>query len=343
MYEPRHFKLNTEPILTQKTLFTQMRDTVSLSPGWKENSWVGWPSLSATFGGDEIRFAIKGTQYIRLTVATEPYMFVHIYIDGRHVAGLGSEIMMGRLTFAVSPEGSQVRIVRTAVSSGPFYVDVHLLTLEMEESGQVMAPLDPVPASLFSIFGDSISGNCCIGPDGPYDPHGLSYGSKIAERFGWQLVNASRDGSALCVRPFENPLAADRIQPEVIDCQPDYLFIFYGTNDIRAGVDVNTFEIAFNSMLRRFVQGLPDCRIVVSGLLWNDMATREEIRIYSNTIKSVSEKYQLPFCDPYDQLKAGDFDDGVHPNQVGQLKLTEFFGKFMEKIWPELLKEVTSA
>jgi lysophospholipase L1-like esterase len=317
------------------TPLIEFRDELSLTRGWYEREWNGQRVLAAAFGGNEMRFRVEGTHRLVLRIVTEPYVFCHVLADGQHVAKIRPEANPASIDVPVSPEGTEVTFLRTAVSSGPFYVDAMVIDAETEESARFLPPTNPLPTKIFATFGDSISGNCCIGNDAPFDPYGLGYGYRLCERFGWQYFNCARDGSGVCCTPFDNPLAVDRVEKDLIQHAPDYVLVFYGTNDVRNVPTPEQFRADYEKLLRRIVTGLPRARVATSGLMWTDIATAERIAAFNQAIAGVSANLHLPFCDPGARMPLALIDDGVHPNVEGQKLLAEIFGDFLAGCWPE--------
>lgn len=321
-----------------KKSFLDLRGTIALTRGWHERQWRGQSVLAAAFGGNEMRVRLGGTNWANVRIATEPYVFCHVLADGRHIARIGPESDPATIRIPVKQQGTELRFLRTAVSSGPFYVDAMLLDVEAEDSACFLPTANPIPDTVFATFGDSISGNCCIGDDAPYDPYGLGYGPIVSARFGWQYFNSARDGSGVSCTPFDNPLAIDRVEQDLIRHEPDVLLVFYGTNDIRSGVPPDQFERDFHALMERISGSLPSTRIATSGLLWNDMATEDQVDAYNKVIKVISDSLGICFWNPGPNLAASDFDDGVHPNARGQQKLAEFFGDQFAAAWPDLVR-----
>lgn len=321
-----------------KRPFVDIRASLSFSKGWTVGKWDNQPTLRAPFGGNEVRFRVKKTRQVRLTLATEATVWVHVFLDGEHVRAIPPESSPASVELATNPaDGCDIRIVRTSVSSGPFYVDAHIIDFELDADGLVTPPRVPVPETVFCTFGDSISGNCCVAPEPPFDPYGIGYGWRICEHFGWQYFNTARDGSGLCRRLFDNPLAGERVEKEVIATRPDYLLLFYGTNDLGAGVDpAGEFAPAFDQLMRQLKEGLPACRIACSALLWRHDVAPARIRAYNEIILQTCRNYQIPCADPFDWLSPGDFLDGLHPSREGQQKLAEWFIRFLEETYPDL-------
>jgi len=315
------------------TRFIDIRDALSLTKGWRERDWEGQRVLTATFGGNEMRFRVEGTRRLILRIVTEPFVFCHVHADGKHVAKIRPEASPASIDVPVKAEGTEISIVRTAVSSGSMNVDAMVIDAETEDGARFLPPTQPVPTVTFATFGDSISGNCCIGDDPPFDPYGLGYGYQIADRFGWQYFSCARDGSGVSCRPFANPLAIERVDDDLIRFQPEYLLVFYGTNDIRNGVTCEVFRRDFEILMRRIVERLPNTRIATSGLLWNEIPSESEIIAFSNAIREVSALLGVPFCDPRAHVGPQDIDDGVHPNGEGQRKLAQFFGDELATHW----------
>jgi lysophospholipase L1-like esterase len=329
-----------EPVLSSNLCEVNLQDifdVASLSKGWNWKDHKGKAALAAEFGGNELRFTVHNSKRVVLRLATEHYAFMHVFADDQHHTAIGPEQDL-EVNIPLSKESSEIRILRTAVSSGPFYVDAFLKGVSIDEGGRIGAAADPIPTTVFCTFGDSISGNCCIGGPGPFDPYGLGYGYEIAERFAWQYYNTARDGSAVCCTPFDNPLAHARVQKEVIDEQPNYLLVFYGTNDIRGQIPVEQFQPAYHDLIRQLVAGLPNARIALSGLLWNDMNTVEEITRFNAAIDSTAADLKLPCCQPFDAVPRELIEDGVHPNAAGQRTLAKVFGDFFAAQWPEIRK-----
>jgi lysophospholipase L1-like esterase len=317
------------------TSLLDLRDTLSLTRGWTERDWQGQRVLAAEFGGNEMRFRVANTKRLALHIVTEPYVFCHVLADGRHIAKIRPEANPAIIDIPVSPAGTEVTFLRTAVSSGPFYVDAMVIAADTDEGATFLSPTTPVPEKVFATFGDSISGNCCIGDDAPFDPYGLGYGYQICERFGWQYFNCARDGSGVCCTPFDNPLAIDRVEKDLLRHNPDFLLVYYGTNDVRNIVTADQFREGYSNLLERIIAGLPNARIATSGLLWTGIVTNEKIESFNDVIRDLSAQLHLPYCHPKPLFTIDDFCDDVHPGVGGQKKLARVFGDFLAAHWPE--------
>ncbi len=317
--------------------FDTLRESLSLSRGWENGSWNGKPTLRAPYGGNEARFRVRGSHLVRLTLAVDAWVWVHLFVDDHHQATIPPEsqpsIMMVPLD---AGKDSEIRIVRTAVSSGPFFVDAHLVELEIAKSGRILPTARPVPSSVFSTFGDSISGNCCINPEPPFDPYGLGYGWEVCRHFNWQYLNPARDGSGFCRPLFGNPLAWERVERDVLVHQPDYLLMFYGTNDMGAGVDLEgEFAPAYERIVKILVERLPQTHLACLALLWRHDVPVERIRDYNRLILEICGRYGVPCRDPYEWVPPELFHDGIHPTREGQQKIAGEVIRFFENVFSE--------
>lgn len=318
--------------------FDFLRESLSLSRGWEAGCWNGKRSLRAPYGGNEVRFRIQDSPWARLTLAVDAWVWVHVFVDDNHQAAIPPESDPAVVALPLNAEtGSEIRIVRTAVSSGPFFVDAHLIELEMARGGRILPSARPLPSEVFSTFGDSISGNCCINPEPPFDPYGLGYGWEVCRHFGWQYLNPARDGSGFCRPLFGNPLAWERVERDVLVHRPDYLLMFYGTNDMGAGVGLeDEFAPAYERIAQILVERLPETRLACLALLWRHDVPVERIRDYNRAIMGICGRHGIPCRDPFDWVPPEFFHDGIHPTREGQRRIAAEVIQFFESVFSEL-------
>jgi lysophospholipase L1-like esterase/isopentenyldiphosphate isomerase len=60
--------------------------------------------------------------------------------------------------------------------------------------------------------------------------------------------------------------------------------------------------------------------------------TKERTRRYDRKLKEVSERMGVTFADVNDKLTDGDFDDGLHPNANGHLKMFSVISKILDPL-----------
>ncbi len=197
-------------------------------------------------------------------------------------------------------------------------------------------------------------GNICIFGDS------IIWGAKLSFRVGWAnlLRNylESLDGEFFAVYDLgidgnTTSNLIERFDVEAEARNPDILFFAVGTNDScfrktkdNPEVDVETFERNLNKLIskaKRFSKN-----IVFVGLAkGNDSATiplprsitgkcydKGNIKIYDSIIKKICNKDGLVFIDINEELSDSDFEDGLHPNNVGHMKIFDKVKKNLDKI-----------
>lgn len=60
--------------------------------------------------------------------------------------------------------------------------------------------------------------------------------------------------------------------------------------------------------------------------------TKSRVKMYNTKLKEVTQKNNLVFVDIFDQLKEVDFDDGLHPNMNGHIKIFDAVSTQLDKI-----------
>ena len=266
----------------------------------------------------------------------EEYLWAHVFLNDKHVGEVKPGKGIVDLEVALDPDTrSTIHILRTSASSGPCYEELALFEIGLEEGGRIVSSDKTMPSIVFTTFGDSISGNCCVRPNPPFDPYELGYGYDICAHFGWQYFNTARDGSGLCRRGFDNPLAIERIQ-ELVDCDPDYLHIMYGINDLEADVPVGEFSKAFREMMEAVKKSLPSAGITCCGLILRTEIELEKIVGYNRAIQNACAEFKIPYRDPINWLDATDLHDGLHPNEKGQKKIAMNVIGFYTQVYPEI-------
>jgi lysophospholipase L1-like esterase len=314
--------------------FADVTDRCSMSKGWRVMERQGKRALCASHGGNELYFDVVNSSHILMTMGREEYLWAHIFLNDDHVGTVNPGIGEIELDISLNPDArNTIRVLRTSASSGPCYEELALFEIGLDDGGCVVASDREIPSTVFTTFGDSISGNCCVRPSPPFDPYELGYGYDVCAHFGWQYFNTARDGSGLCRRDFDNPLAIERI-PELVECNPDYLHIMYGTNDLGDDVPVDEFTEAFREMMKAVRDGLPSAGITCCGLILRTELKRDRIVEYNKVIEGICTDFKVPFRDPIDWLDESDLFDEIHPNEKGQKKIALNVIDFYENVYP---------
>ena len=132
-----------------------------------------------------------------------------------------------------------------------------------------------------------------------------------------------------------------RIQEDVFDLQPDYLFLFIGVNDSWMGLEQKTFEQRYRLLIKTITEGTNAKIILFEPFLLEpdqsmtatfDMATIKKwipyIKDEQTIIRKISEEYNLPLIclgEAMEQLHTQygkDYNeiasDAIHPSDMGQ-------------------------
>jgi lysophospholipase L1-like esterase len=126
------------------------------------------------------------------------------------------------------------------------------------------------------------------------------------------------------------PSAMERYKDDVIANRPDLFIMAYGLNDMRAGMDVNTFIEEMETIIRD-VRSACDPLIVLVSVYhmprydyfppYNKGSVEATLR-YNNAIRRLAERTGCLFADVYSAQARANWlvhEDSVHANKVGNL------------------------
>jgi len=196
--------------------------------------------------------------------------------------------------------------------------------------------------------------NVCIFGDS------ITWGARLPFRIAWAnlLRNHLERVSDNLISLYDMGVDGDttrellmRFDVEARARKPDVVIFAVGVNDSlykkthdNPGVPIGEFEQNMLELIGKARQFTD--RIVVVGLVkGSDDVTRplvqsttgkcydkKRTKEYSETLRSVAEKEKLTFVDVFDRLDDWDFDDGIHPNINGHLKLYEQVRKALDSV-----------
>ena len=125
------------------------------------------------------------------------------------------------------------------------------------------------------------------------------------------------------------PSALERVRQDVIEEQPDMVFVCFGLNDMRFGTPVGIFQEDLAKVLSEITSQLPNAVVILTNVFhmtgWDRYAPRDRGSIalskdYNEAIKLLGTKYGLPLADVSGAMAFQDYlihEDGVHGNDLG--------------------------
>ena len=143
-----------------------------------------------------------------------------------------------------------------------------------------------------------------------------------------------------------------RVKKDVWNLKPDVLTILEGVNDIWAevgsqnGVELDRFEKFYDMLIKETIERLPDVKIIImEPFALKGSATEEnwdkfsKITEYAKVVKSIAQKYNIPFIPLQKDLEkaveekgvTSYFDDGVHPNIAGSRLIADKWLDYYKK------------
>jgi lysophospholipase L1-like esterase len=197
-------------------------------------------------------------------------------------------------------------------------------------------------------------GNICIFGDS------ITWGAQLSFRVGWAnlfrnyLEGLSGEFFAVYDLGIDGNTSddlIDRFDVEAKARSPEIIFFAIGTNDScfhktkdNSEVSIEDFENNLNKLIlkaRKFTEN-----IIFIGLVKGDdkitfplirsttgkCYKKENIKMYDSVIRKVCDKESLLFIDVNNNLNDLDFDDGLHPNVIGHMKIFEEVRRNLDKI-----------
>ena len=184
------------------------------------------------------------------------------------------------------------------------------------------------------------------------DRFGCGFVAQVAGRLlledptGYEIINRGIGGN----RSID--LYA-RIKTDVWNHAPDVLNIFVGVNDlwhelaVQNCVEIDRFERIYTAMIEETKARLPDTKMILcEPFVCHGFATNEifdelnGVREYAAVVRSLAEKYGLPFLRLQDKFEEGEKKygegvltvDGVHPTIAGAAIIAEEWLKLFREI-----------
>ena len=184
------------------------------------------------------------------------------------------------------------------------------------------------------------------------DRFGCGFVAQVAGRLlledptGYEIINRGIGGN----RSID--LYA-RIKVDVWNHAPDVLNIFVGVNDlwheiaVQNGVELGRFEKIYTEMIEETKKRFPNIKIILcEPFVCHGFATNEifeqlnGVKEYAAVVKSLAEKYALPFLRLQEKFDEGEKKygegvltvDGVHPTIAGAVMIAEEWLKLFRKI-----------
>lgn len=205
-------------------------------------------------------------------------------------------------------------------------------------------------------FGDSITHNWALYPSGDKESYtgtdslGYNYIPMLNEVCNFaSIVNAAWSGGTVCYVPSSSerypykslPGGVDNHEDDIVNA--DVIFIFYGTNDLTEqyaiGDPTDTmvtdgetdygFYAGINYGLDKIKALNPNATVIVMNILVRDFANRTyKMSDYNEALQVSCANHKDRLLDVNNLFEHSDlktyFKDGLHPNDDGYTKITEF-------------------
>lgn len=139
-----------------------------------------------------------------------------------------------------------------------------------------------------------------------------------------------------------------RLKPDVINQNPDFVFILIGTNDLAQGFSDEEILNNIKLMIQTIAHNLNDCKVFLASILPtrnNDPRPNRRIRALNSRLKNIAEKLKAEylelsvlFCDEDGDLRFDLTEDGLHLNN----KAYEIWADYLRTYLRTLLNNSTS-
>ena len=150
----------------------------------------------------------------------------------------------------------------------------------------------------------------------------------------------------------QKPSAAERLDSEVIAKHPDILVIAYGLNDMRAGMDPQSFGVELRSLIDRVRRKCEPLTVLVNVYhmtAWKsyqpfDRGSREATIHYNSVIRDSADENGCLYADVWGAEGERDWmihQDGVHANVLGNIVIANEIFKLIAQNLPGLAEDIT--
>ena len=194
--------------------------------------------------------------------------------------------------------------------------------IEIESSSFITKNIVSDKKILF--FGDSIT-NAGFGTSKP----SLSFAYKIGEKLNMQSINQGIPGSKM------HTDGLNRVDTDIV-CDPNFIFILYGANDIGNSVSVEDFKSSYDLCIKNIKSKLLDCKIFIGTMIKrsDESSISLTFNSYQEAIKEVCKSNDCILIDTYEAIPDSSniyYVDGIHPNDLGHEKISEFVANNIKK------------
>ena len=176
----------------------------------------------------------------------------------------------------------------------------------------------------------------------------------VCRALGWEEINLGIGGTTVVGRDDAGQVVTldsgiGRV-PDVLDAEPDLVFILYGANDFGQSCPLGehrqfrqgTFFWDYDTMLRGLLEGLEPNQITISTCQYRaDAETPNALGLtladYNRVIREAGERYGLCTLDAYGEAGIGARDwaqfsaDDAHLNDAGYEVLAAYFTEALRK------------
>lgn len=175
--------------------------------------------------------------------------------------------------------------------------------------------VSPPAQTAVAVIGDSFSS----GSD-----NDVIWPEVLADRYGWDLENASQGGAGYVAG--EGILGTFADQVDAVVAHPvDVVLVVGSENDVDA--DPGDVGVAASDLYRRLELEAPSARVVVIGPIWSVGDPPPELTAVGDAVKSAAEAAKLSYVDPLPLHWLADpaliQEDGDHPTDLGQAQLAD--------------------
>lgn len=133
-----------------------------------------------------------------------------------------------------------------------------------------------------------------------------------------------------------------RLRPDVINHNPDFVFILIGTNDLAQGFTDEEILKNIALILKTITNQLKVCKVFLTSILPtrnNEPRPNRRINILNTHLKLLAEKLEgdyldlnKMFCDEDGQLKSDFTEDGLHLNDKAYELWANYFRTYLNNL-----------
>lgn len=294
--------------------FTNTNREKDISQSSSLDRGTGWKNNKSLYSGGELGFTINGTENISFQFSTNSKadQGVEILIDDEKYVISSPNISRQKLTILVDKNNQHRVTIRHFCTYFYEPCDITLNNINVNKASKIQ-PFQ-LHEKAISVLGDSIS--TIYGKN--------NYTHLLANRLDFELHNASALGSTVSkVEGFDN--AISRYEEDINRFKSSIIIVFIGGNDIAKNVSSEEFRSNYLKMIRSIKENNPSAKIYLTGILPRKDIEESALRDFNNAIRNTASITGNLFIDTAHWLESSDYEDGIHPSEKSQQKISDNF------------------